>query len=643
MKVHLDVSFRSTKAIMDCVNLLFDVDEVKKGVIAEGQKINHSPFRLGEGGCVEVSSIVRQEKDDDIDDNYNWHIPLHRVQKSTPSKMLAKKIAQNIKQMVENKELLASKNRPIRYGDFMFLVQRRNSFVEEFVRACKEIGVNVAGVDKLKLLEQIAVLDLISLGKFILSPYDDLSLAEILKSPIFNLDDDDLFELCYDRKSSLYNSVLDNPKYHNIKDELDSLIKLNKYMRPFELYSYVLSKMKGREKYITRMGREVEDVLDEFLSLTIDFEQKNVPTLENFINWIIKDEVIVKKEMEQGDSDTVKIMTVHGSKGLQAPIVILADTVRVKANSKKADFLWDDDLFYFPFSSACYNNRCKELADILANKDLEEYRRLLYVALTRAEDRLYIAGYTGQKNIKNTSWYSLLENNLKTNIEEISLEQKVVYRIEQENEFLPKEKKEKKQNRIEKNYNHLLSLAPKLPINLKTISPSKLVGDSDDEVISSPIEDDGNFYKRGTAIHKLLEYITKVDENLRYDAIITFLKKELPLFSNEEYEKIALEVSNLCKKFPDLFSKEAMSEVPIVGKIDGYIISSKIDKLIVKDDKVIIVDYKTNRKTPQNLEEVPNLYISQLSAYKKLVEAIYPNKKIITYLLWTNTCNLMKV
>ncbi len=642
MKVHLDVSFRSTKAIMDCVNLLFDVDEVKKGVIAEGQKINHSPFRLGEEGCVEVSPIVRPEKDDNENNNYNWHIPLHRIQKSSPSNLLAKKIAKNIKQMVENKEILASKNRPIRYGDFMFLVQRRNSFVEEFVRACKEIGVNVEGVDKLKLLEQIAVLDLISLGKFILFPYDDLSLAEVLKSPIFNLNDDDLFELCYGRESSLYNSISDNPKYKNVKKELNVLINLNKYMRPFELYSYVLSTMKGREKYITRMGREVEDVLDEFLSLTIDFEQKNIPSLENFISWIVKDEVIVKKEMEQGDSDTVKIMTAHGSKGLQAPIVILADTVRVKNYSKTADFLWDNDLFYFPLSSNCYNNRCCELADSLANSGLEEYRRLLYVALTRAEDRLYIAGYTTYKNIKNTSWYSLLENNLKSNIEVLSSEQKVVYKIEQESDFVPQNKKEKKKNRIEKNYQHLLSAAPKTPTTPKTISPSRLV-EEDDEVISSPIEDDGNFYQRGTTIHKLLEYITKVDESLRYDAIITFLKKELPLFPYEEYDKIAYEVSNLCDKFPDLFSKESLSEVPIVGKIDGDIISSKIDKLIVKDNEVIIVDYKTNRKTPQSLQDVPKLYISQLKTYKKLVGAIYPNKEITTYLLWTNTCNLMKV
>ena len=201
--------------------------------------------------------------------------------------------------MVENKEILKSKNRPIEYGDFMFLVQQRNVFVEEFVRACKEIGVNVAGIDKLKLLEQIAVQDLISLGKFLLLPTDDLSLAEVLKSPLFNLDDDDLFDLCYKRKNTLFESLLSNKKYSHIAEVLKSLLNMVGFVRPFEIYNFVLGKLNGRKNFISRIGLEVEDVLDEFLNLTIVFEQSNTPSLENFIAWVVKDEVIIQKEMEQ--------------------------------------------------------------------------------------------------------------------------------------------------------------------------------------------------------------------------------------------------------------------------------------------------------------------------------------------------------
>ena len=140
--------------------------------------------------------------------------------------------------------------------------------------------------------------------------------------------------------------------------------------------------MEGRKKYISRMGLDVVDVLDEFLNLTINFEQTNTPTLQNFIDWINQDEVIVKKEMEQGDSNTVKIMTVHGSKGLQAPIVILADTVRIKKKPQNASFLWDDDLFYFPISSSDYNDICLDINNSICEDNMDEYRRLLYVALT---------------------------------------------------------------------------------------------------------------------------------------------------------------------------------------------------------------------------------------------------------------------
>ncbi len=640
LKIHLDVSFRSTKAIMDCVNLLFDVDEAKKGVVPMDEKINHCPFRLGDGGVVEISPLTQNADSDE--GKYNWHIPLERVQKSSPSNMLARQIANNIKEMVENKEVLQSKNRPLRYGDFMFLVQRRNSFVEEFVRACKEIGVNVAGVDKLQLLEQIAVQDLISLGKFLLSPYDDLSLAEVLKSPIFGFDDDDLFELCHKRDTSLFNSILKNNKYSNTTQKLKTLLNMVGFCRPLELFSFVLINLNARSNFISRMGNEVEDILDEFLNLALNFEQNNTPTLQNFIDWIIKDEVIVKKETEQGDSNSVKIMTVHGSKGLQAPVVILADTVRVKNKAKNASFLWDDDLFYFPLCSDDYNDECDSLNEKICDANLDEYRRLLYVALTRAEDRLYIAGYSKDKNIKNESWYALLKNNLISNIENSLANGKTIYKIEQENTFDEEKKECANLSYLEKDYSHLLSIPPVESPLAKPFTPSH--DDTiKDEVISSPIEDNGNFYRRGTVIHKLLQYISGVAEDNRFEASMYFLEKELNNFSVVDRENITHEVLALCNKYKDIFATYSLAEVPIIGEIDGKIISSKVDRLVIKDDVVMIVDYKTNRPAAKELKDVPSLYINQVNTYKRLLENIYPDKKVEAYLLWTNTCNMMKV
>ncbi len=640
-KVHLDVSFRSTKAIMDCVNLLFDIDAAKKGVVPDGEHINHLPFRIGDAGRVEVLPLIQPDETSSKND-YNWIIPVTREQKISVSAILARQIALNIKNMVENKEILPSKNRPIKYGDFMFLVQQRKSFVEEFVRACKDIGVNVAGVDKLKLLEQIAVQDLISLGKFLLLPTDDLSLAEVLKSPIFGLNDDDLFELCFNRKGTLFHSLLKNPKYSSVTDILKELLNLVGFARPFEIFNTVLVKLHGRQNFIARMGIEVEDVLDEFLNLSIIFEQNHTPSLEAFIAWILQDEVIIQKEMEQGESNTVKIMTVHGSKGLQAPIVILADTTKIKNKSRKSEFLWDnDDLFYFPLSAASYDDSCNRIKTANLDADFDEYRRLLYVALTRAEDRLYIAGFSKSRDADAQSWYKLLADNLKSNISLPDDDKRIVYDVPQLN-IVKNSEETPIVTYCSKDFSFLLSPAPVEDPLAKPYTPSKDTSDEED-IVASPLEEAGNFYRRGSVIHKLLQYISILPETTRQSAADNFLKKHLSDFSPAERSLIVEEVINLCSRFPELFTQNSKAEVPIIGEVDGKIISAKIDRLVIEPEKVLIVDYKTNRPAAKSIQDVPQIYLKQLSSYKELVQRIYPDKLIETYLLWTNTCNLMKV
>ena len=202
--------------------------------------------------------------------------------------------------------------------------------IEEMVRECKNAGVNVSGVDKIRLLEQIAMQDLVALGQFLLLPTDDLTLATVLKSPLFGLNDDDLFVLCYNRGGvSVWTRLCDNPDYRRTYLQLRELLDMADYVRPFELYGYVLNKQGGRKKFVERMGLEVEDGLDEFVNLTLAYEQEHIPSLQGFVQWIAGDEVEIKRELEQSEADAVRIMTVHGSKGLQAPIVILPDTVRM--------------------------------------------------------------------------------------------------------------------------------------------------------------------------------------------------------------------------------------------------------------------------------------------------------------------------
>lgn len=635
-EVNLDISFRSVPAIMDCVNTVFNDATAKQGVLAESEKMAHLPFRSGEGGQIEIWPLIEREPDDAQD---GWLPPVERRRAESTASRLAKMIAGRIKRMVGHEDLI-SQGRKLRYKDFLILVQRRNAFVDELVRECKQAGVAIAGVDKIKLQEQVAVQDLVALGNFLLLPTDDLTLAVVLKSPLFGLTDDDLFTLCYGRgKASLWTRLGDNKKYASVYQTLQTLLNKADYVRPFELYAYVLTNLKGRQKFEQRMGSEVDDGLDEFVNLTLAFEQEHIPTLQAFIDWIGKDEVEIKREQEQSDVDAVRIMTVHGSKGLQAPVVILPDTVR-QVNAKKGmGMLWDD-IFYYPLCAADYEKNCLRLKSQEGQDAADEYRRLLYVALTRAEDRLCICGY-GQKNKpKEDCWYALCTSQMKPISQEKDGE--LLYQTAQQIEVKNKAEQEK-----------AVYAAQSLPawINQTVVAESPLAKpytpskpDEEEDALFSPLTgEDNNRYRRGLVIHRLLQFLPDAEGADKREIIREFLCQNAADFSEKQRQKIEDEVITLISnpKFAPLFSATSKAEVPIMGEVNGKIISGQIDRLVVLDNEVWIVDFKTNRPAANSPEEVQAVYIKQLAAYKALLERIYPAKTVKTFLLWTDTTQIM--
>lgn len=638
-EVNLEVSFRSTAAILDTVNCVFADEQAKKGVAPEGQQVVHTPSRIGEGGKVELWPLIEAEEGENPD---IWLPPVERVTAESTSSRLAAQIAERIKAMVEGGELLVSQNRPLRYKDFMVLVQRRNSFVEELVRACKNIGVMVAGVDKISLLEQIAVQDLVSLGKFLLLPSDDLSLAEILKSPLFGLNDDDLFCLCFNRGGkSLWTRLGENQAYRTVYEDLKTLLNMADLVRPFELYAYVLNKLDGRRKFIARIGFEVEDGLDEFMNLCLNFEQEHAPGLQLFIDWIGKDEVEIKRELEQSEADAVRIMTVHGSKGLQAPVVILPDTVRVKSIKNEAGLLFDE-VIYYPLSSGEYEQNCKQIKLKEKELSLEEYRRLLYVALTRAEERLCICGYKQKNKPSEESWYEVCKKNL----EKIASEDeqgRLVYEVKQAVQAKAKTLKTQEEV-ICPDFEWLKAEAPEEGLLARPLAPSKM--EEEETALVSPIGADGkSCYRRGQLIHKLLQFLPGIRSEDKEILIREFLLKNAPEISQYEENRVTAEVLKLIEdeRFKPIFGENSRAEVPIMGEADGLVISGQIDRLVVESERVMIVDFKTNRPAAQALSEVPNGYLKQMRAYRSLIEKIYPDKKAETYILWTDTASLMQI
>ena len=638
-EVNLDISFRSTAAILDSVNTIFSDETAKQGVLPEGQSMMHIPFRSGDGGKVEIWPLLEAEEDENPD---VWLPPVERKTADSTSSRLARMIARRIKEAV-GKDMLISQGRPLRYGDFMILVQRRNAFVEELVRECKQAGVAIAGVDKIKLREQIAVQDLIALGHFFLLPTDDLTLAEVLKSPLFGLDDDDLFKLCHGRgQASVWTRLGDIPEYAEIYRVLQSLLNMADYVRPFELYSYVLDTLQGRKKFRERMGDEIDDGLDEFLNLTLSFEQEHIPTLQRFVQWIEQDDAEVKRELEQNHQDAVRIMTVHGSKGLQAPIVILPDTVR-QVNAKKGmEMLWDD-IFYYPLSSEDYEKNCLAIKHQEQQDENEEYRRLLYVALTRAEDHLCICGYCKKTKPRQDCWYDLCSRSLKNIAQE--KKETLVYEVEQRSE--PKLNKEEIVHYDIQEAPQWLWEKPlqESPL-MKPYTPSKPDETDEEDALFSPlIQIDNGRYRRGLIIHKLLQFLPDVLVDDKLPVIREFLRQNAPEFTEKQREKIVQEVYALitAPEFAPLFCSSSKAEVPIMGEVDGKIVSAQIDRLVVLEDEVWIVDFKTNRPAAQTPADVQHIYIKQLSAYKALLQRIYSGKIIKTFILWTDTAQIMQI
>ena len=637
-EVNLEVSFRSTAAILDTVNCVFEDECAKQGVVPSNQDVVHIPSRIGEGGKVELWPLIEAEKDENPD---VWYPPVERNIPESTSSRLARQIALRIKQMVAGKEKLVSQNRPLHYRDFMVLVQQRDAFVEEFVRACKNCGVMVSGVDKISLLEQIAVQDLVSLGKFLLLPTDDLTLAEVLKSPLFGLEDKDIFVLCYKRgAASLWSRLGDNHTYREVYQTLQELLNMADFVRPFELYAYVLNKLQGRKRFITRLGYEAEDGIDEFMNLCLNFEQEHIPTLQLFVDWIAKDEVKIKRELEQSELDAVRIMTVHGSKGLQAPIVILPDMVRIKQVKKESGLLLDDVLYY-PLSSKDYESKTNALKQKEKQATLEEYRRLLYVALTRAEERLCLCGYRKSTKPNEDSWYEICRRSLEK-IADKDSNGGLVYEVAQTQEVVEKDDAVPvKETLYEPEW--LTQNAPEEGALSKPLTPSKA---DEEDVVMSPLTatSEGRF-RRGKIIHKLLQFIPQCAADSREKIIRNFLAVNAADLPTEENERIVQEVLRLFsqEQFGFLFAENSKAEVPIMGIVGDKLISGQIDRLAVDEKTVKIVDYKTNRPAASSVEQIPQLYRKQLQAYKSLVEKIYPHKKVETYILWTDTAKLMQL
>ncbi|MBM3571490.1 MAG: double-strand break repair helicase AddA, partial [Alphaproteobacteria bacterium] len=416
-EVPLDVSFRSADAVLRAVDAVFARHPARDGVAIGDQTIHHETFRAGQAGLVELWPPALPPERGDIQP---WQPPVAISTAEAPRARVARLVALQIHRWISTGERLESKGRAIRAGDIMILVRRRGSFVGEVVRALKNLGIPVAGVDRMVLTQQLAIMDLVALGQFLLLPEDDLNLATVLKGPLIGLSEERLFELAHGRGGRLWLALRqrahENADFAHAFDQLSALLARADLMPPYELFARVLGEGRGRAKILSRLGPDAADPLDEFLNAALLHQRQHPPSLQGFLHWLGAAAEEIKRDLEQGARDEVRVMTVHGAKGLQAPIVILPDTIQKPERLPR--LLWPPskpgatDIVLWPPRTE-HDEAVASAARALArDKRDREYRRLLYVAMTRAEDRLYVCGWANRKAASADCWYKLIQEGL---------------------------------------------------------------------------------------------------------------------------------------------------------------------------------------------------------------------------------------
>lgn len=674
-EVPLTLSFRSVSPVLTAVDRVF---AGRLRIATEA--VRHIADRSGHAGLVEIWETEKSEQADVTD---AW-APLEETALSSPVARLADRIADTIAGWLEKGEPLASENRPVRPGDILVLVRKRRPFAEAMVAALKSRGIPVAGADRIALADQIAVQDLVAAGEFILLPEDDLVLATLLKSPFFCLTDDDLMMIAPGRKGSLWSALLAAapaaPRLAVAAEILKRWRARADYAPPFEFFAALLDGEGGRTRLLERLGPEAADPIDEFLDLAIKYDEGAPPSLQGFLDWLRRSDIVIKRDMEQGRGE-VRVMTVHGAKGLEAPIVFLPDTCTVRSGERPGGLLSLPDAvrppgvpepFCWPVKGTSRAAGVQTARASAQAREADERHRLLYVALTRARDRLYIGGFEGAGGRESGCWYDLVVDALDDILVPAQdTRGRSVRRLETTQVAPPKCPREPSATAPEPLTlpDWAMRPAPREPDVTLPLAPSRLAPldtDAEGEPVESParlrLSDppsiapaalrDQHRFLRGTLTHALLQHLPALDAAHRKHAAARFVEKRGAGLSQSVRDSIVAETLALLENpaFAPLFGPLSEAEVPIVAEIDvpggngrKLRLAGQIDRIARLGHEVLIVDYKTNRPPPQRVEDVAETYVLQLAAYRLALRQVFHGMRARAALLWTDGPRIMEM
>ncbi|MFC4175551.1 double-strand break repair helicase AddA [Microvirga sp. GCM10011540] len=650
--VRLTVSFRSAKAVLSAVDATFAVDRHFKGLSFEDKAVGtvHESARPHAPGLVELWPTETPAEEEEPE---AWVLPVDQPEQQSPPVVVARRVAQAVKCWTTKGDEMG---RVWSAGDVLVLVRKRGAAFEAVIRALKEAGVPVAGADRLNIGEHIAVLDLVAAGRAALLPEDDLTLATALKSPLVGLTDDDLIRIAAyraDEESLL--AALERHAEAGDKaagaglEALHAWQELARTHGPFGFFATLLGPRGGRSKLVARLGSEAGDAIDAFLCFAHQSETTETPSLTVFLNRFESASHTIKRDLDAVNNE-VRVMTVHGAKGLEAPIVILIDGCEVLGRDPPLLQLptrFGETVPVWSPGKSYDSDVMAQARETLHAKGHEEHNRLLYVAMTRAKDRLVIAPYlTGRKDSPQEAWCEMIRHGLIEKAGGLELSEAPYGPIEVWRDGAPLARPAASAEIVPLEPVEVpdwLSLpAHPEPEPLPPIRPSSALGAA--ERLARP--GDGPYAPdarlRGTLVHALLERLPSLPLERREAMAGAYVKARAPRLREDVRAAVVASALGVLDH-PDLkplFGPASRAEAPIAGRVGtaagDLMVSGQIDRLAVLDDEVLVADFKTTARPPRPGQPPPRSYVAQLALYRTLLQEIYPGRRVRAFLVWTS-------
>ena len=640
----VDRSYRSAPQILAVVDrILEELGPEALGLPAPANP--HQSHHLDRLGSVTLWRPFGDESGDEDVGEEGWI--------SSTVRRYAAHLARQVRLWLDQPFHLHSRGRALRPEDILILVRRRGELASLLVARLHAEGVPVAGVDRLLLSAPLAVQDLLAAARFALQPLDDLNLASLLVSPLFGWSQDQLYEVAAGREGPLWPHLRQGRSTDPATlDGLQTLLGMADFATPHAFFETILSgPLRGRYRLLERLGTEARDPIEELLASALDFERSGASSLEAFLDWFARGDVEIVRD-PSGPQDAVRVMTVHGSKGLQSPVLILADACADPDRSRNgpagrfASLQLGIDGPQIPV----FRPRKEELAEPLASqvesqdrRDREEHWRLLYVALTRAEERLYVGGPLGaldREGAPRASWFSAVERALAG----LGCEWKDDFLWGREMRHGGREAATRARSAAAATTTAaadalpawLFRPAPEEERPPRPLAPSAI--GEDDMAYPPPSPDQRRAAHRGKLLHQLFERLTGGDPAQRRTLATRWLERGAGVTDAATRESLIEDAFRIAEdpRFAELFGPAALAEAPLAAVVGGgIVVSGTVDRLVITPERILVADFKTGRRIPMAQEDIPVAHLRQMAAYRAALRVIFPDRPVEAALLYT--------